>query len=269
VSLALLAASAIVIAGAVACIAGRGAIVVALGAAAMLAATGLVADPLPAPLLIVERVIGAALAAQLLLVGLRGRPPVAAASALPWPAVALLAAAAFAVGAGVLGAFPSDGAADVASADSAGVPAALGGALALVVVAITGAARRSDGVQRALLALPLVAAAGLFEAALFGEPSALDALIGAGLGVAVAGLVAVLASPIVEPPSGAVQVAPEDDEVDDLPARRSVGRTDGAHRSGAAGLDGAPAPSFAPEPFAAAEAAAPAVLPDARRRPAR
>lgn len=219
-SLALLAASAIVVAGAVACIAGRRAAVVAIGTGAMLAAVGLVADQLPAPLLIAERIIGAALAAELLLVGLRGRPATAAASALPWPAIALLAAAAFAVGAGVLGAVSADSAGSVGPSGegsaTTGVPAALGAALALVVVAICGVARRSDGVQRAIIALPLAASAGLFEAAFFGEPSALDALIGAAIGVAIAGVVAVLAFPVAGPPAGTVHVVPDDD-LPDLP----------------------------------------------------
>jgi hypothetical protein len=211
VSLALLAASAIVVAGAVACIAGRRAAVVAIGTATMLAGAAFVADPLPAPLLIVERLVGAALAAELLLVGLRGRPPTAAASSLPWPAIALLAAAAFAVGVGVLSALPT-GSSDVAGSAPGGVPEALGAALALVVVTICGVARRSDGVQRAVLALPLAAAAGMFEAAFFGEPSALDALIGASIGVAIAGVVAVLATPAPDgPPAGAVRVVPDDD----------------------------------------------------------
>jgi hypothetical protein len=180
------AAAALVIAGAIAVVSARGPVLVTVGGAVMLAATPLLSDPLPSALVIAERVVGALLAAELLWLGLRGRPT-GGRSALPWFATVLLGLAGFAIGAAVSEA-----------AVGAGSPEALGTAIALLTVAVIAAAGRNDGARSALVGLVLVAATGAIRTAIAGPTSPLESLLMAALGVAVAAAVALL---VVMPPT--------------------------------------------------------------------
>ncbi len=191
----LLAAGALVVAGGIACVAGRRAAHVAGGAALLLAASPLLADPMPGAILIAERVVGAALAGELLWLALRGRV-VAGSSSLGWSPLALIGIAAFAAGIGAQRIVPG-----------AGPPEALGTALALFVVAAMAVAARPDGVHAGLAALVLVAATGAVRLALSGSTSALESLLVAGLGVAAAGTVALL---VPRPEFTPAEPAPDD-----------------------------------------------------------
>ena len=185
----LVAASAMVVAGGIACVAGRRPAVIALGAGLMLVAVALVADPPPALLPLAARAVAAALTAELLWIGLRSRPPVGGASALAWPAIGFLGAAAFTVGYESAQGMPAGG-----------PPVALGAALALLTLTVVALVGRFDGIQRSLMALPLVAAAELIRTAFVGPPSSLEGLVVAGLGIILAGVVASLsAGPVHEP----------------------------------------------------------------------
>ena len=184
----LVAAGAMVVAGGIACVTGRRPAVVAIGGATLLAASPLLAQPMPASLLLVERAVGAALAAELLWLGLRGRT-VAGASALGWPSVALLASAAFAAGVGAQQLVPG-----------AGPGEALGAGLALFTIAIVAVAGRSDGIHLGLAALVLIAATSVVRVALSGPASALESLLVAGLGAAIAAAIAFLAPQAEHPP---------------------------------------------------------------------
>jgi hypothetical protein len=181
VNLFLVAAGAVVVAGGIACVTARRAAVVAIGAAILLGATPLLALPLPGLPVLAERAVGALLAGELLWVGLRGRT-VAGASALGWPPMALLAAAAFGAGVGAQQLVPATG-----------PPEALGVALALFTVAIVAVAGRSDGIHLGLSALVLIAATSVVRVAMSGPSSALETLLVSAVGAAAAAAVALLA----------------------------------------------------------------------------
>ena len=176
----LVAAGAVVVAGGIACVTARRAAVVAIGAAILLAAAPLLAQPLPDLPVLAERAVGALLAGELLWLGLRGRS-IPRATALGWPPMALLAVAAFGAGVGAQRLVPDTG-----------PPEALGVALALFTVAIVAVAGRSDGIHLGLSALVLITAASVVRLAMSGPPSALETLLVAGVGAAVAAAVALL-----------------------------------------------------------------------------
>jgi hypothetical protein len=189
VSVILLAAGALVVAGGIACVTGRRAAVVALGVALMLAASAVLTEPFPGQTLLAERAVGAILAAELLWLGLRGRL-VAGASALGWLPLALLASAAFAAGIAAGRLVPGSGPVE-----------ALGAALALFTVGVVAVAGRPDGIHLGLSALVLVAATSVVRLALSGPASSLETLLVAGVGVAMAGAVALIVPrPDVERP---------------------------------------------------------------------
>jgi hypothetical protein len=207
----LLAASAMVVAGGIACVAGRRPAVIALGAGLMLTAIALATDPPPPTLTLAARAVAAALTAELLWIGLRSRPQVGGASALAWPAIGFLGAAAFAVGYGA-----GEG------SSAGGPPVALGAALALLTLTVVALVGRFDGVQRSLVALPLVAAAELIRVAFVGPPSSLEGLLVAGLGMLLAGVVLSLsAGPATQgsPALPARDTGPVLDEPDVVKAR--------------------------------------------------
>ena len=216
-----LAAGALVVAGGIACVTARRAAVVALGAALLLGTSQLLAEPLPGTLLLAERAVGAALAAELLWLGLRGRT-VAGASALGWPPLALLGLAAFGAGVGAQRLVPA-----------AGPSEALGTALALFTIAIAAVAGRSEGSHLGLCALVLVAATSVVRLALAGPASPFETLLVAGVAVSVAGTVALLvprADPI--PPADVSAVIPIATSAggDGIAARSAAGRASRGRR---------------------------------------
>ena len=98
-----------VIAGAVVVVSTPTPRVLVLAVAAVLVASPLLADPLPTPLALIARTLGAVLAVYLLWIAIREQPSAAVppitleGTRIGWPAVALLAAAATVAGLGADG----------------------------------------------------------------------------------------------------------------------------------------------------------------------
>jgi len=209
-----LAAAVVAVAAAIACVSARSAAVVAIAAAVLLGVTPLLADPGPAGLVLLERAVGAALAGEFLWLGLRGRR-VGGASALGWLPLAFLAAAAFAAGVGVQRSLAVEATSGVDTAGAViGSAEAFGAAFALAAVALTAVARRSDGVQLGISALVLIAAASVARIALAGAPTALETLLVAGLGLAIAAAVTLLVPQIERTPRPTAAPWPSGDAAD-------------------------------------------------------
>jgi hypothetical protein len=181
-SLVLLAASATVVAGGIASIAGRRPILVAVGTGLVLGVGPLVSDPAVAPLALAARAVGAVLAAEILWIGLRDRVDVGGPSALSPAALAFIAAAAFVVGFGAQSAGPG-----------LGPPAGFGTGLAVLVLGVA-AAVRLDPAVRGLAAVMFVAGAELVRVAIAGPPSSLEAVVAGAMGVALCAGVAVVST---------------------------------------------------------------------------
>jgi hypothetical protein len=179
--------AACVVLAAIGCVSARRPGIVAIGAAVLLGGVALLGEPRPTDLVLLERAVGAALAGELLWLGLRGRV-LRGASALGWPALALVAAAAFAAGVAAQRLVPGSGS-----------PEALGTALALFVVAAAAVAGRPDGVHLGVAGLVAVAGTSVVRLALSGPTSALETLLVAAVGVAVAGAIVLLVPQVVTP----------------------------------------------------------------------
>jgi hypothetical protein len=179
--------AACIVLAAIGCVSARRPGLVAIGAAILLGGVALLGEPRPSDLVLLERAVGAALAGELLWLGLRGRT-LRGASALGWPALALVAAAAFAAGLAAQRLVPGSGS-----------PEALGTALALFVVAGTAVAGRPDGVHLGVAGLVAIAGSSVVRLALSGPTSALETLLVAAVGVAVAGAIVLLVPQVVTP----------------------------------------------------------------------
>jgi hypothetical protein len=142
-----------------------------------------IADPIPAPLTLAARVIGAILAGYLLWIAARGPRLRTGGSLVGWPTEAFLAVAAAAVGYG------SDGLG--APAGGPALAAAAGFALAALSVlpTVTGRDILRIGIGLALL----LQGALLIRTSLGGTPDPLEELVTAGLVAALGGAVAILA----------------------------------------------------------------------------
>ena len=178
-----------VIAGAVVVVSTPTPRVLVLALAAVLVASPLLADPLPTPLALIARTLGAVLAAYLLWIAIREQPSAAVppitleGTRIGWPAVALLAAAATVAGLGADGlGLPAQGPA---------VAGAAGFAIAAVAVIPIITGRDILGVGGALLLL--LQAVLLVRIALDGTPSPAEELLTTALIVVIAGTLAALA----------------------------------------------------------------------------
>jgi hypothetical protein len=186
-----------VVAGGVLAVGARDSRLVVAGLAIAMGFAPLVANPLPAPLPLAARVVGAVLAAFLLWlvlrVGVRTRG-----SAVGWQADALVAAACAIAGVAAASRLVVGGAAglDLTGADgpgvARGVPAALAAGFALGALAIGPLAAGRDVVRLGAGLLLAIHAALLIRTGLIGPPPALEQLVTSGLVVALAGAVAVL-----------------------------------------------------------------------------
>ena len=173
----------------------RGAI---LGLAVVLIASPIVAEPVPAPLGLATRIVGAVLAAYLLWIVTRDRPHRTAPSAttegsrIGWPAEVLLGIGALVVG---------------YAAHGLGAPA-LGPALAsaagfsVAALALTPTMTGRDVLRVGLGCMLLIDAALIVRTALGGTPSDFEHLISAALIVVIAGTIATLAAGAREDGSG-------------------------------------------------------------------
>jgi len=184
----------LVVAGSVIVVSVRDARATLLALAVVLVGSPLLSDPPVAPLGLAARSIGAVLAVYLLWIATRGRsdpggdPVPTEGSRIGWPADVLLAAAAGVAGATVLG--PSGPGAGAGWPGAAGLAGAAGFALGVLSIApiLTG----RDVLRIGLGLIMLVDAGSLIRAALGGAPTSFEQLLGAGLLVAVAGVLAAL-----------------------------------------------------------------------------
>jgi hypothetical protein len=178
-----------VVAGTVVAVASRGARMTMLGLVVVLIGSAVLADPIPAPLGLAARFVGAVLSTYLLWIVARDRPrpgePTASTggSRIGWPAEALLAAAAFVVG------FAAHG----LGAPALGSSLASAAGFAVAALAIAPVLTGQDVLRVGLGSLLLVDAGLLVRAALGGTPNELEQLVTSATLVVLAGTVATLA----------------------------------------------------------------------------
>jgi hypothetical protein len=179
----------VIVAGAVAAMGARDARVAILGLAIVLIGSPVVAEPVPAPLGLATRFVGAILGAYLLWVVARERPrsgvPGASTegSRIGWPAEVLVAAAAAVVG------FAAHG----LGAPAMGPALASAAGFAIAATAITATLTGRDVLRVGLGSLLLIDGALLVRTALGGTPDDLEQLITSATLVVLAGTLATLA----------------------------------------------------------------------------
>lgn len=178
-----------VVAGTVVAVASRGARMTMLGLLVVLIGSAVLSDPIPAPLGLAARFVGAVLATYLLWIvardPLRAGAPASSTggSRIGWPAEALLGAAAFVVG------FAAHG----LGAPALGSSLASAAGFAVAALAIAPVLTGQDVLRVGLGSLLLVDAGLLVRAALGGTPNELEQLITSATLVVLAGTVATLA----------------------------------------------------------------------------
>lgn len=179
----------VVVAGTIVAVAARDARVAILGLTVVLIGSPVVADPLPSPLGLAARFVGAVLCAYLLWIVARerGRPrgpsPATGGSRIGWPAETLVAAAAAIAG------FAAHG----LGAPALGSPFASASGFAIAALAVSAAMTGTDVVRVGMGSLLLLAAALLVRAGLGGTPDQLEQLITSGALIVVTAATATLA----------------------------------------------------------------------------
>jgi hypothetical protein len=179
-----------VVAGAVVAISARDPRATILGLAVVLIGSPVVAEPVPAPLGLATRFVGAILAADLLWIVTRERPRVGIAGAttegtrIGWPAEVLVGIAALVVGYAAHG----------LGAPAMGPALASAAGFAVAALALTATMTGRDVVRVGLGCLLLVDAGLLVRTALGGTPSDFEQLIVAAMLVVLAGTLAALAA---------------------------------------------------------------------------
>ena len=179
-----------VVAGAVVAISSRDPRATILGLAVVLIGSPIVAEPVPAPLGLAARFVGAILAVDLLWIVTRDRPRTSVTSAptegsrIGWPAEALVAIAALVVGYAAHG----------LGAPAMGPALASAAGFAVAAVGLTAALTGRDVIRVGLGCLLLVDAGLLVRGALGGTPGDFEQLIIAATLVVLAGTLAALAA---------------------------------------------------------------------------
>jgi len=179
----------VVVAGTVVAVAGRPPRVAILGLAIVLIGSPVLADPLPAPLGLAARFVGAILMAYLLWIAardrgrVRGPAPLTGGSRIGWPAEALMAASAFVVG------FAAHGLGAPALGSSLSSAAGFAVAALAVSATVTGV----DVLRVGIGSLLLIDGALLVRAGLGGTPDQLEQLVTTGALIVVAAAIATLA----------------------------------------------------------------------------
>jgi hypothetical protein len=179
-----------VVAGAVVAISSRDPRSTILGLAVVLIGSPIVAEPVPAPLGLAARFVGAILAADLLWIVTRERPRMGVTSAptegsrIGWPAEALVGIAALVVGYAAHG----------LGAPAMGPALASAAGFAVAAVGLTAALTGRDVIRVGLGCLLLVDAGLLVRGALGGTPGDFEQLITAATLVVLAGTLAALAA---------------------------------------------------------------------------
>jgi hypothetical protein len=186
----LAAVAVVVVTGTVVAIAARDARSAILGLAIVLIGSPVMADPLPAPLGLAARTIGAILCAYLLWIVARDRGPARAPSAVTtgsrigWPAETLVAAAALVTG------FVAHG----LGAPALGSALASAAGFAVAALAVPAVTTGNDVLRVGIGSLLLLDAGLLVRAGLGGTPDQLEQLVTSGALVVVAATIATLAS---------------------------------------------------------------------------
>jgi hypothetical protein len=161
-----------------------------LGLAVVLIASPVVAEPVPTPLGLAARIVGAVLAAYLLWIVTRDRPRHGAAGAategsrIGWPAEILVGIGALVVGYAAHG----------LGAPALGPPLASAAGFAVAALGLTATMTGRDVLRVGLGCLLLIDAALIVRAALGGTPTDFEHLIAAALLIVVAGAIATLAA---------------------------------------------------------------------------
>jgi hypothetical protein len=181
-SAAVLAAAAVVIAGAVISLSARDARLSLAGLAITLLVAPLIADPLPEPTVLAARAVAAVLAAYLPWIVVRESAAALRGSVLGWPVEALLGAAAFIIGVGTAG----------LGAPPVGPAEAQGAGFALIALSVGPIVFGRDVFRLGSGALLLVGGALLVRVGLAGTPSALEQLVTGVVFVGLGGAVAFL-----------------------------------------------------------------------------
>lgn len=172
----------VVVAGAVVAVSARDARAALLGLFVTLLAASLLADPLPSPLAVAARIVGALLACRLIAVGIRDLEEPTSGSRLGWPVEGLVAIAAAVIGYGTHGL----GATGIGPAEAQAAGFALGVLAAAPIVTSRDVFRLGIGTILLLLGGLLV------RVGLAGTPSDLEQLVTSGLVVGLGGAVAVV-----------------------------------------------------------------------------
>ncbi len=185
----LVATAVTVVAGAIVAVSSRDARVVLAGLAVSLVTAPLLAEPVPAPLPLVARLIGAVLAVELLWIAVRASGRQTRGSLAGWAAESLAAAGALVVGIAATSALaPGE------PSGATAVPLVVGAAAALATLAVVPLVAGRDALRLAVGAALLTSAAIALEAGLSGPPTPFEQLVAAGAvvaaGVAGAALVA-------------------------------------------------------------------------------
>jgi hypothetical protein len=180
----------VVVAGAVVAISSRDPRATILGLAVVLIGSAVLAEPVPAPLGLATRFVGAILAADLLWIVTRDRPrtPVPSASTegsrIGWPAETLVALGAFVVGYAAHG----------LGAPAMGPALASAAGFSVAAVALTPTLTGRDVARVGLGCLLLIDAGLLVRTALGGTPGDFEQLITSAMLVVLAGTLAALAA---------------------------------------------------------------------------
>jgi hypothetical protein len=179
----------VVVAGTVVAVTARAPRVAILGLAVVLIGSPVLADPLPAPLGLAARFVGAILMAYLLWIAardrsrVRGPSPLTGGSRIGWPAEALMAAAAFVVG------FAAHG----LGAPALGSPMSSAAGFAVAALALSATITGIDVLRVGIGSLMLLDGALLVRAGLGGTPDQLEQLVTTGAFIVVAAAIATLA----------------------------------------------------------------------------
>jgi hypothetical protein len=195
----------VVVAGTVVAVAAREARVSILGLALVLIGSPVMADPLPAPLGLAARFVGAILCAYLLWIvardrgRVRGPSPATGGSRIGWPAETLVAGAAAVVGYAAHG----------LGAPALGSPLASAAGFAVAALAVPAAMTGNDVFRVGIGSLLLIDAALLVRTGLGGTPDQLEQLISSGLLIIVTAAIATLAGSARSDGSGGFEFSVE------------------------------------------------------------
>ena len=178
-----LVAAVVVVAGAVVAVSARDARLAIVGFTLAAAISSVIADPLPAAIPLLFRIVAALFAGYLLWIVVRETDTRVGSTSLGWPVEALAAATAF-----VIGLAPS-----LLETEQAGPDAAFASGLALIVLAMVPVMFARDAFRLGMGLLLLLDGAALVRVGIAGTPAPLEQLTLGILAIGVAGATTVVA----------------------------------------------------------------------------